>query len=371
MSDAKDRAGRSVPVDLTKAVALYSKSGECKLFKTNVALSIEDGTLVKPFGLNAVLCSSDGYKAQARGGGLQVVPADSVPVAGVPEANPYVRRNDKTGQVLEVYSRSIAFGFSEMGVATVACKTVVFDLGTYQAVDLMAKVDKNPGDFRIVPVGVDVPDKMWAVYPLDDSTVLQANTQCKEYGKWMRQMLNRRRKAVEIAQTFSHRNATKSHPLVTFHKMDSGSSIVVPMICWRAVSGEMRWDGSQFKMLSEHLTNLADGTADPKAAEVEVVDDGKEAEALHDEHEVIEAEAQVAPDQDDLPWFDDEGKERKSDRERLEAEIRTMRDNNPDAFRRACKSADIKEDTILDTLSEGQIISMHGYMAEIEKKELR
>ena len=365
--------GRSQEIDLTKAVAIYTKSGELKLFKTRVALSIQDGTLVKPMGMPVVMCSSDGYKAQGRGGGVHVLPADSVPVAGLPEANPYIRRNEKTGRVLEVYSRSLAFGVTEMGIPTVACKTVVFDLDTYQCVDLMAKQKQHPGDFRIVPLGVEVPDKMWAVYPLDDATAIQVNTQSSEYATWMRSMLNRRRKAAEIAQTFSHRNATKSHPLITFHKLDSGSSVVVPMICWRAVSGEMRWDGSQFKLLSERLTNLAVGKEDPGVSGVTVADAGREAESIHEEHAVVEAEIVTGSgaDQDDLPWFDEDKaeEERVSVQERLMAEIRDMREQDPDVHRRACRQLKMGAGVALDELSEAQVISLHGAMVELGEKD--
>lgn len=380
MSERSQQNGsgsRQQEVDLTKAVALYAKSGECKLFKTRVPLSIADGTLVSPMGMNVVLCSSDGYKAQARGGGLHVVPADSVPVAGVPEANPYIRRNEKTGRVLEVYSRSLAFGYTEMGVATAACKTVVFDLDTYQAVDLLAKQKKCPQDFRLVPAGIPPPDKLWATYPIDDSTVIQVNTASAEFATWMRSMLNRRRKAAEIAQTFSHRNATKSHPLVTFHKLDHGSSIIVPMICWRATSGEMRWEGSQFRMLTEHLTNIVDGREDPRAAAIDVTDAGQDAEAVHDEHAVVEAEQASGSgvDQDDLPWNETDQDEAQAEamrqRDRLLAEVRDMRENNPDVYRRgvrACKSF-MEPDTDLNDLTEAQVISLHGYMAALVKKE--
>jgi len=358
-AESTKAVSRQVDLDLGQATALFTKTGQLKLFRSNVTLTIENGGLVKPAGMRASLCSADGYKMQCRAGGLMAFMAPTVAVSGVPEANPYVLRNDK-GEIVSVYARAFCVGYTEMGVPTVSSKTVVFDIHTYTLVDLLAKADRFPNDFQLRPMEFPSPGKNWAKYPIDASTAVFVDTQAAEFTKWMKNIMNRRRKAAEIAQTFAVRNATKAHPSVKFHKLDTGApSTVVSMMCWRAVSGEMRWDLSKFDVNIKQIEGAVDGTVPPEKP-VDVVDAG--IDNLHEDSDAIEAEETGSlADQDDLPTSEDtEADDLFAQRTRLAQELEALKETNEKAFQKACK--EVGFDWIVGELSdlkEAELIRLH------------
>lgn len=340
MSNAVAKREQQLPqsreVDLTKAVAIHTKSGELKMFKTQVPLSIEAGTMVKPFGMNVTLCTADGYKEQAKFGGLIADMLPTVVVDGQEQGNPYVMRDDK-GRITMVYCRAFCFGYTPMGIPTVVSKTVVFDIRTYELVDILAKAKQKPGDFKIRPIEMEAPGKNWAKYPIDENVAIFCNTESEEFTKWQIQIMNRKRKAVEITQTFAIRNAIKSHPNVKFHKLDKGSSTVVPMLCWRAVTGEMRWDRSQYEGFTENVQNAVSG----EAKDIETVDAGTD--ALHEEHEIVEADV-AATEADELsnedPTIDEEV--HTDERAPHITLLKGLKKSHPEAYKKAAKDCGLK-----------------------------
>ena len=178
---------QSTPVDLTQALAITTKSGQLRLFKTSVLLSIENGGLVKPGGMPAALVTAEGYKWQGRQAGLQVLNAPSVVVDGIQQKNPHVQR-DANGQVLVVTCRSFCAGYTVIGVPVVTDRTVVFDLLAYQAVDLIQKAKNLPDVFKLMDAH-SKPRPGWSAYPIDGVKHLRAEAKpCPElHGKKRRQ----------------------------------------------------------------------------------------------------------------------------------------------------------------------------------------
>ena len=50
-----------VEVDINKALIVKTKKGEARRIKTNVQLSVKDGTLCNTFGAMGIIVSADGY----------------------------------------------------------------------------------------------------------------------------------------------------------------------------------------------------------------------------------------------------------------------------------------------------------------------
>jgi len=311
MSKGKAEVATRREVDLVKTIAISTPTGELKMYRNSFPLTIESGALVKPRGMPVTLCTAEGYKLQAKYGGLIADMMPTVIVDGVEQGNPYVMRDDK-GKITMVYCRAFCFGYTPMGVPTVVSKTVVFDIKTYELVDLLAKAKQRPREFMLRPIDMKPSGTSWAKYPIDDSTAIFCNTECTEFTDWMVQIMNRKRKAVEIAQTFALRNAIKSHPNVQFHKVNNGgASAMVNMTCWFAKTGEMRWDRSQYDTFADTMTQAVSG----ESTSVQGVDAGTD--NLHEIHEEVEAEANTTEmDEHSTPPTDQESDQPPVDPER-------------------------------------------------------
>ena len=353
-------------VDLTKAIAICDEAGNLKAFKTKIPLSIQDGTLVKPVGMGVTLCSAEGYKMQQRYSGLIADMLPTVVVDGKEQGNPYVGRDGK-GRIQMVYCRAFCFGYTEMGVRSVVSKTVVFDVHTYELVDLIAKAKSQPADFQLRPIDMESPGAKWAKYPIDDSTAIFANVASDDFLKWMGQIMNRKRKAVEIAQTFAIRNAIKSHPMVKFHKLDGGeASTIVPALCHYAAKGEMRWDRSQYAGFVDNVQALLSGKS--KVIDAEVIDGGTD--AIHEDPSLVDAEAYNLADTDDIPEDVDDGQQREAkslDGIRSDFDLMTAMD--PDVLRRARKKAKVEVGTSLADMTDTELLDTYAAVQEISKKE--
>jgi len=280
-----------------QVAVIRTKSGEARLFRQNAILSLQERTLVEVPGVG-ILVSADGYKEMAAKGGLFVCNAPTVIVDGVAQPNPYLVK-DSSGNATSVYCRCLAFGFTPTGVPAVSDRTVVFDLRLYKIVDLLSKAkdERNRNAFVVAPADMERPGTSWAKYPIDEQTVLWVDTRSLEFLKWMGQMVNRARKATEIAQTFGQRNAIKHHPNIKFHK-SPGSSAVVPMLAWIPTSGDIRWDVSQFEMSAKRLAEMTGAAQanDGQAPAVQVVEGRDD---LHADPSVVSAEAAVGADPED------------------------------------------------------------------------
>ena len=79
----------------------------------------------------------------------------------------------------------------------------------------------------------------WAKYPFDEATVLYMNTSHDEALKWLSQINNREKKAIDFAQTFARRNAVKH--LSALQKAP-GPEWDLNVLCWRRESGDNSWD---------------------------------------------------------------------------------------------------------------------------------
>ena len=330
-----------VPIDQV-AIIRAKGTGEMRLMKTTTVLSVEDGTLVLVPGMGKMiegqgwrqmfLVSAEGYKAQARNSGLQVVNAPTVIVDGVEQPNPFVQRDPKTGRPRMVHARALAYGFTRMGAPCRSDRTAVLDLDIYRLVDLMAKAKKSPAAFKILPVDGDRPGASWAKYPIDDATTLWADTAAAEFLKWQAEAVNRVKKAAELCQSFAQRNATKHHPNVVVHKTDGISRIPVTCWCWVPQSGSVRWDGSTYDVMVKRLSAAnADAGETTDAQEQVQVQTIRGADAVHDEAEVIDVESKEIPEECDTPADESDGAGSGANKEqaRVDAQIKTMRDVLP------------------------------------------
>ena len=246
-------------IDFTKGLVIRQKDGgEIRQFKTRVTLATVDDTLVALPGTGMNIVSATGYNLMARMGGLMVVNANTVVVDGTAQSNPHVKRNAR-GHIEQVTCRAMCFGYSPLGIPTVSDRTVTFDLGLYRIQDLIAKAKGCPAAFKLVPVGTELPAACWARYSLDEAVDMLVDTSSTEAINWYSNINSRQKKAVEFAQTFAQRNAIKSHPNVTIHKVKGNTTIQTTMSVWRPVKGSMQWDMTGFAGQVELIEALADG----------------------------------------------------------------------------------------------------------------
>jgi len=306
--------GKAVPVE-TRMIevatlgendvqVIRSKDGEIKLFKSSVPLSVASRTLVAIRGLGhyegdkwipTYVIPADGFKLMASRAGLLTLNAPTVVVDGKEQANPCVIRSPE-GHVRQVYCRAMTAGYTPLGVPVVSDRTVVFDIGLYRIVDLLAKAKSAPAAFKMLPADHPSPGKSWARYRVDDSIILWADTEAKDFRDWLSSMVNRERKAVEIAQTFAQRNSIKHHPCIPIHVVEGSPTAVVPILCWRPTSGVMRWDMSKFSDATRMVTDMATGGVDRPAEVVAGVD------AIHEDPDLLAAEAGAGEvDEHDTP----------------------------------------------------------------------
>lgn len=246
------------PVDLTKAVAITTKTGELKLFQTNIELSIDNGGLVKCGGAG-VICTAEGYKMQAAAAGLQTMMAHSVIVDGIEQKNPTVQRCPTTNRPIVVTCRAFTMGYTSKGIPIVVDRTVSFDLNACRAHDLLKKCKNCPDNFKLY--GIErKPASGWTRYPINDVEAVHVQRSSVEGLKFSTDQANIAKKAVERAQTYAARNSIKAHPSIRVHKVQ-GYSTWVSLLCWRPVTGSaMQWDLSQFNAHLEQIEAAASGT---------------------------------------------------------------------------------------------------------------
>jgi hypothetical protein len=191
-------------------------------------------------------------------------------VDGTPQQNPYVLRDQKNGRVLSIYARSIAFRYSPLGIPQVSDRTTVFDVPSYRLIDLLAKAKKFPQAFKLLPEGTS-PDEdgTWAKYSFDENTSLWVNTSHEEALQFYAQIINREKKAIDFAQTFAQRNASKHlHGIAKA----PGNRWNLPVICWKpANEGPLRWDMARYATTQKALTELADGKTHGELPQIETI----------------------------------------------------------------------------------------------------
>jgi hypothetical protein len=231
-------------------LALRTKSGVVRAFKSEVVLTVQNAGLISMPGRIGTIRSFEGYKALANAIGLVVMNASTVMVDGTPHPNPHIVRTPE-GRILSVSARALAFGYTSRGVPAVSDRTAVFDLATYRVVDLLAKAKRDKLNFRLLPAGDEAPDDMpgaaWTAYPIDERATLWANLAFEEMPDYLAQIVNRDRKAAEFAQTFAQRNALKHHPAMPLGRRGDSAEEVVAVVSWRPVKGPlMQWHESEY-----------------------------------------------------------------------------------------------------------------------------
>ncbi|TVM35642.1 hypothetical protein DQK91_02960 [Oceanidesulfovibrio marinus] len=285
-----------VTLGVDEAFTLRDETGEIRAFKQKVILSKENGGLVKPgFGDSIPwVVSAQGYTMWAEGAGAVVISPEQVLVDGEWKLNPYIVRDPSNRRILYIVARAIAYRFSSKGIPQVRDWTTMFDVVAYRMIDLLAKAKKNPSVFRLLPSEFGMPEEngTWAGYPFDEFTTLWINTSHDEALKWYAEIMNREKKAIDFAQTFANRNATKH--LSGLQKSPYGDYWEVPVICWRPTTGGLvQWSGAQYANLREKVAALGKGDMKALAGNAQdgVVIDIKEGrESVEVEHEVLESE---------------------------------------------------------------------------------
>jgi len=266
---------------------LTDQKGDIKAFKRVIVLSADDGTLVQPVLGGPYVVSAQGYEKVNTDTGTIVMNADSVLVDGQPQQNPYVLRDQKNGRILSIYSRAIAFRYSPLGVPQVSDRTTVFDVPSYRLIDLLAKAKKFPQAFKLLPEGLEPDcDGTWAKYTFDENTSLWVNTSHEEALQFYSQIINREKKAIDFAQTFSQRNASK-HLHGISKAPGNTNTWRLSVICWKPSNeGPIRWDMARYANTQKALTELADGKTHGELPSIEMV---KGTDYLSDE-DAIEAQ---------------------------------------------------------------------------------
>jgi hypothetical protein len=280
---------------------LMDQSGEIRAFKSMVRLQGTDGTLVQIGGYGPYVVSAQGYTKLEEAAGVIAMFAPKVLVEGEWKDNPYVQRDPETKRILAIYCRAIAFRFTSKGIPQVSDRTTIFDIPAYRLIDLLSKAKDVPQAFKLLPVELKPQAKeneVWAHYSFDENTILWVNTAHAEALKFYSQIINREKKAMEFAQTFSKRNAVKH--LLGVQKVPGqdgpgGKTIPkdlwdVPVTCWRPTSGGIvKWDASRYAMAQRAIAKIAEGDSSPIAV-LEGTDYMSEEVEVHGEIEAGEKE---------------------------------------------------------------------------------
>jgi len=268
-----------------EAFALMDAEGRTiKATKRTVRLTAKNGGLTQPVWMGPYAISALGYAMLAHAAGAVVMNANTVIVDGVEQQNPYVRRAPD-GSIMEVHCRALAFRYNENGQPVVSDRTTIFDTGTYALADMIGKAKKHKDAFKLLPAALKAPGKEneWAPYPIDAAVTLWMNITHDEVINFLGQVLNRKKKALEFAQTFAQRNAlkhlfgiavvpgqTKDRPIATWD---------VPVVCWAPSDGGLvRFDTARYATSTQIIEALAKGrpVALPEASGPIVISRGTE-----------------------------------------------------------------------------------------------
>ncbi len=287
-----------------EAFKLTDMSGEIRAYKSNVRLSASDGTLVQIGKTGPFVVSAQGYTKLEEAAGVIAMFAPKVLVDGQWQANPHVQRDLQTKRIISIYCRSIAFRFTSKGIPQVSDRTAVFDVPAYRLIDLLAKAKYSPQAFKLLPSDMKPKEKegeSWAHYSFDENTILWVNTSHQEAIDFYGQIINREKKALEFAQTFSKRNSIK-HLLgvskVPGQDSPDGKIIPknwwdVPVTCWRPTSGGiMKWDASRYALAQKSIARIAEGDSGPIAV-LEGTDYISEEQDTREEIEAAQSEEEA------------------------------------------------------------------------------
>jgi hypothetical protein len=222
--------------------------------------------------------------------------APHVLVDGVQQQNPHIVRDKATQRIIAIYCRSIAFEYSDKGIPKVSDRTSIFDVPSYRLIDLLGKAKKVPQAFRLLPKSAKIDEPgTWAKYPFDDQTDLHVNTSHPEALSFFAQIINREKKALDIAQTFSQRNALK-HLTGIQNAPGNAKEWTVPVVCWRPTGDNvMMWSQASYANAQKQIEAMASG-----AEEAEIV---QGTDYVHEENpdvieqDIVDIEDRTADDE--------------------------------------------------------------------------
>ena len=127
----------------------------------------------------------------------------------------------------------------------------------------MGKAKKFPQCFKVLPKGMTPPaenGETWASYPFDESMNLFINTAHDEVIKWLAQILNREKKAMDFAQTFAKRNALKH---LSGLQRSPGAQWQLQVLAWRPTGNNVvKWDATQYANLQDRVAGMIEGNRD-------------------------------------------------------------------------------------------------------------
>lgn len=249
-----------------EAFALTDAEGRAiKATKRMVRLSAENGGLTQPVYNGPYVISAPGYAMLAHAAGAVVMNAPTVTVDGVAQQNPYVRRGPD-GSIIEVHCRAMAFRYNEHGQPMVSDRTTIFDTATYTLADMVGKAKRQKDAFKLLPAGMPAPKpaEEWACYRVDEAVNLWMKITHEEVINFLGQVLNRKKKALEFAQTFAQRNALKHlFGLAVVPGQEKNHSISVwdvPVVCWAPSDGGfIRFDTSRYAASTQIIEALTEG----------------------------------------------------------------------------------------------------------------
>jgi hypothetical protein len=277
-----------------EAFILADGQGQIKAFKKAVTLSVQSGTLVQPVFNGDLVVSAQGYEVLNESTGTSVIFPKEVLVGGEWKPNPYREVDPVNRRTLAVHARAIAFRYSSMGIPQVSDWTTIFDTPSYRMIDLLAKAKKFPQCFKVLPKEMGPKDKdgeTWASYPFDESMNLWINTSHNEVITWLSQILNREKKAMDFAQTFAKRNASKHIHGIQKAPCDNWRFAV---LAWRPTGNNIiKWDASQYAQLQSRVAGMIEGGTDEFTQKAEIQ---KGVERVSEDENLNALEMEVDPE---------------------------------------------------------------------------
>ena len=344
----------TLAIGTDKAFIIRDGEDEIQAIKRRVHLSGKDGTLVQPVPGGPHVVSAQGYEVLNDASGVSCILPPKVLVDGQYQQNPYVLRDDQNGRIKAIYCRAICFGFNSTGLPQVSDWTTIFDIPSYRLIDLLSKAKKFPQAFKLLPAEMEPKTEgnaTWAKYPFDESTFLWVNTQHDEALQWFASIINREKKAMDYAQTFAKRNASKH-----FHGLQRapGQEWDVAVYSWRSTNGNiLRWDNRQYKNLQEKVEKLAEGDGKQFALENQkdgvVIDINKGTEDVEEQELVGEMEPEDAAEEQKAaaaptpePQAEPQDKELTEEDSKVMAQLKEIESEFPDEFRQALKETGLE-----------------------------
>jgi len=260
------------------ALVIRGKDGVIKNIKSNVKLSVEDGTLVKmghmtekvpnPKGgkdleYPVFMVTAAGAREEAQMSGVMALQPKSIRVNDREQPNNY--QDPETGKV---YSECIAVGYNKLGQLTAVKRMMIYDAELANIQDLIAKASGkwNKEAFKMAPIKRDSDGNLiapaacgdsWAGYEIDQAMAIWVDCSHANVFKWQREMVNKRDKAIRTCQTFCERNALFAHPNMPKKKKYYRAEAVAVCHTWYAAEGQLRYDLTKLEIDGDKLLEAA------------------------------------------------------------------------------------------------------------------